>query len=202
MSASYNDQTAWLLQSNCIDSSARPSLDTMYITVFAPTGAFVCPRSHNLGIGLRFHGCSAPSNTYHTPRLGFKFRDWFGVSWSHCTWEHILHATFRVLNFRDWFGVSCLYCTLQSTLETTFRVLNFRDWFGVSFLYCTLKSTLETTFSVFIHLGRLPSLFRSRGKRRSLAVNVGKYTINGSYRLWRREMRIRHVGFLVVQIVL
>ena len=144
MSASYNDQTAWLLQSNCIDSSARPSLDTMYITVFAPTGAFVCPRSHNLGIGLRFHGCSAPSNTYHTPRLGFKFRDWFGGSWSHCTWEHILHATFRVLNFRDWFGVSCLYCTLQSTLETTFRV--------------------------FIHLGRLPSHFRSRGKRRSLAV--------------------------------
>ena len=36
----------------------------------------------------------------------------------------------------------------------------------------------------------------------SFVVNVGKYTINGSYGLWRREMRIRHVGFLVVQIVL
>ena len=48
---------------------------------------------------LGFHGSSAPSNTYHTPRLGS-------------------------LNFRDWFGVSWFHCTLQSTLETTFRVLN------------------------------------------------------------------------------
>ena len=73
-----------------------------------------------------------------------QFRDWFGVSWLLCTFKHIPHSTFRVLNFRDWFGVSCLYCTLQSTLETTFRV--------------------------FIHLGLLPSLFR---KQRSLTVNVG-----------------------------
>ena len=103
-----------------------------------------------------------------------QFRDWFGVSWFHCTFKHVPHSTFRVLdigiglgfhgstapentyytprlgfeildNFRDWFGVSCLYCTLKSTLETTFRVSNFRDWFGGSCLYCTLKSTLETT---------------------------------------------------------
>ena len=26
----------------------------------------------NLGIGLGFHGSIAPSNTYHTPRLGFQ----------------------------------------------------------------------------------------------------------------------------------
>ena len=51
-------------------------------------------------------------------------------------------------------------------------VLNFRDWFGASFLYCTLKSRLETTFRVSIHLRRLPSQFRSRGKRRSLAVTI------------------------------
>ena len=41
--------------------------------VNVPTGAFVCPRSHNLGIG-------------------------FGVSWFQCTFKHILHSTFRVLN--------------------------------------------------------------------------------------------------------
>ena len=50
--------------------------------------------------------------------------------------------------------------------------LNFRGWFGVSFLYCTLKSRLETTFRVSIHLRRLPSQFRSRGKWRSLAEKV------------------------------
>ena len=40
------------------------------VIVTIPTGAFVCPRSRNLGIGLGFHGSTAPSNTYHTPRLG------------------------------------------------------------------------------------------------------------------------------------
>ena len=138
--------------------------------VYLPTGAFVCPRSNNLGIGFGFHGSSEPSNTYHTPRLGFLnlgigfgfhgssepsntyhtprlgfFNLGIGLGFHGSTApEHILHATFRFLDFRDWFGVSCLYCTLQSTLETTFRV--------------------------FIHLRQLPSLFRSRGKRRSLAV--------------------------------
>ena len=48
-----------------------------------------------------------------------QFRDWFGVSWFQCTFKHVPHSTFRVLNFRDWFGVLCLYCTLKSTLETT-----------------------------------------------------------------------------------
>ena len=43
---------------------------SQYNWVVLPTGAFVCPRSHNLGIGLGFHGSSAPSITYHTPRLG------------------------------------------------------------------------------------------------------------------------------------
>ena len=42
-----------------------------YLYIIVPTGACVCPRSHNLGIGLGFHGSSAPSNTYHTPHLGF-----------------------------------------------------------------------------------------------------------------------------------
>ena len=88
----------------------KPNVDRVAI----PTGAFVCPRSHKLGIGLGFHGSSAPSSTYH--------------------------STFRVLNFRDWFGVSCLYCTLQSTLETTCWAFNFRDSFGVSWSTAPFKA--------------------------------------------------------------
>ena len=46
------------------------------VVIKVPTGAFVCPRSHNLGIGLGFHGSTM----------------------FHCTFKHIPHSTFRVLN--------------------------------------------------------------------------------------------------------
>ena len=47
--------------------------------------------------------CNHGTGTHRRLRLPKvpQFRDWFGVSWLQCTFKHIPHSTFRVLNFRD-----------------------------------------------------------------------------------------------------
>ena len=158
-----------------------------YYMFQVPTGAFVCPRSQN------------------TCRVkGFKFRDWFGVSWFHCTFKHISHSTFRVLNLGIGLGFHGSTAPETTYYHGTFRVLKFRDWFGVSWFLCSWEHILHATRGVLnwgIDLGvhvctapckarsrprlrfflggiglgflrSLPKKYRSWGKRRSLAVQV------------------------------
>ena len=111
---------------------------------------------------------------------GFKFRDWFGVSWFHCTWEHILHATFWAFNFRDWIGVSCLYCTFQSTLEATFTVLNLGIGLGFMVLLHPSKHARDYVYS-FYSSTLVTKPISEPCKRRSLAVMILYNTLHVGY---------------------
>ena len=124
-------------------------------------------------MGLGVHGSSAPSNTYHTPHLHLGVSLGFHGSTAPENTYYTAHLGVLILGIGLGFHGSTAPNTYYTHLHATFRVFNVGIDLGFHVCTAPFKARCLGFYILGIGLGilrRLPSLFRSRGKRRSLAV--------------------------------